>query len=55
MIATSGSAIGYFTGQYPAATATATERIGFEYVRLRYTQGTAGPSIVSAGINVFEA
>ena len=52
IVAFTASQIGYGTGQYPAA---ADDKIGFEYIRLRYTQGVTGTSIVSAGINVFEA
>ncbi len=49
------SGIGYNTAQYPNATSGLTARIGFEYIRLRYVQNTSGTSIVSAGINIFEA
>ena len=52
------SAVGYAQDQYPdpAGATNTNQRIGYEYVRLRYSQaGTSVTSIVSAGINVFEA
>ena len=53
MIEFGANVIGYKSAQYPDSSA---DRIGFEYIRLRYTQGETGTtSIVSAGINVFEA
>lgn len=53
--ATGITAVGYSSVQFPSVSSdVANARIGFEYLRLRYSQ-SSGTSIVSAGINTFEA